>query len=48
VNRSRESLRCELNAVATDLAGPSPNPAERMLAEVAALNWFVLRLHEAH
>ena len=37
----------EMNAVAVELAGPSPSPAERMLAEVAAMNWFALRLHEA-
>jgi hypothetical protein len=45
--KTKENLRRELNEVATDLAGPSPSPAERMLAEVAALNWFALRLHEA-
>jgi hypothetical protein len=45
--KTKDNLRRELNAVAADLAGPSPSPAERMLAEVAALNWFALRLHEA-
>jgi hypothetical protein len=45
--KTKERLRRELNEVAADLAGPSPSPAERILAEVAALNWFALRLHEA-
>jgi hypothetical protein len=45
--QTKEDLLRELIAVAADLAGPSPSPAEQMLAEVAALNWFALRLHEA-
>jgi hypothetical protein len=45
--QTKEDLRRELNSVAADLAGLSPSLAERMLAEVAALNWFALRLHEA-
>jgi hypothetical protein len=40
---SQESLRLELNGVTADLAGPNPTPIERILAEVAATNWFFLR-----
>jgi hypothetical protein len=45
--KTKGDLWREMNAVAVDLAGPNPSPAERMLAEVAAMNWFALRLHEA-
>jgi hypothetical protein len=44
---TRESLRQEISRVAAELAGPNPTPIERMLAEVAAVDWFALRLHEA-
>jgi hypothetical protein len=45
--QSRKMLTEELREVAASLAGPSPSPAERMLAEVAALDWFTLRTFEA-
>jgi hypothetical protein len=38
----------DLDRVAAELAGPDPTPAERMLAETAALSWFALRLLEVH
>lgn len=46
-DETKHKLRSELDEVAADLSGPGPSPAERMLAEVAALNWFALRLFEA-
>ena len=45
--KTKGDLWREMNAVAVELAGANPSPAERMLAQVAALNWFALRLHEA-
>lgn len=45
--RTKEALRAELGEIATDLAGPSPTPVERVLARTAAISWFALRLHEA-
>src|SRR5262249_19207733 len=44
---TKESLREDLRGLADELAGPSPSPAERMLADVAATSWFAYRLHEA-
>jgi hypothetical protein len=44
---TQKVLREEISKVAADLAGPSPSPAERMLADVAALDWFALRTFEA-
>jgi hypothetical protein len=38
----------ELCGFADELAGPSPSPIERALAETAATSWFAFRLHEAH
>jgi hypothetical protein len=46
VEAAKKRLRDELNEVAADLAGPGPSPVERMLGEVAAMNWFALRLYE--
>jgi hypothetical protein len=45
--KTKASLREELCDLATELAGPSPSPAERVLAETAATSWFAFRLHEA-
>jgi hypothetical protein len=45
--KTKAKLRDELCSVAAELAGPSPSPAERMLAETAATAWFAYRLHEA-
>src|SRR4051812_13030672 len=44
---TRKNLKTELSEVVAQLAGPNPCPAERMLAEVAGVNWFALRTHEA-
>src|SRR5688572_306235 len=44
---TKQNLRRELDEAAAGLAGPDPSPAERMLADTAALAWFALRLHEA-
>jgi hypothetical protein len=45
--KTKAKLRDELCIVAAELAGPSPDPAERVLAEIAATAWFAYRLHEA-
>lgn len=46
--KTKESLRAEINAFAADLAGANPSPVERVLSETAALSWFALRMAEAH
>jgi hypothetical protein len=43
----RAKLRKELHEFADELAGPSPSPVERALAEAAATSWFAFRFHEA-
>ena len=45
--KTKAKLRDELSSVADELAGPSPSPVERVLAETAATAWFAYRLHEA-
>ena len=45
--KTKASLKEELCDLAAELAGPSPSPAERVLAETAATCWFAFRLHEA-
>ncbi len=45
--KTKTSLRQELSDFAAELAGPSPSPAEKALAETAATCWFAFRLHEA-
>jgi hypothetical protein len=45
--KTKASLKEELCQLAADLAGPSPSPLERVLAETAATAWFAYRLHEA-
>lgn len=47
-NLTRESLRSQLEAQATALAGPDPTPVEQMLARTAAHAWMALRLSEGH
>jgi hypothetical protein len=44
---TKARLRDELRSVAAELAGPSPSPVERMLAETVAVAWFSVRLCEA-
>ena len=44
---TKARLERELCDFAADLAGPSPSPVERVLAETAATCWFAYRLHEA-
>jgi hypothetical protein len=44
---TKASLKEELCDLAAELAGPSPSPVERVLAETAATAWFAYRLHEA-
>jgi hypothetical protein len=46
-DETKDKLLSELKEVAADLAGPNPSSTEQILAEVAALNWFALRLFEA-
>jgi hypothetical protein len=45
--KTKARLRDELSSLADELAGPSPSPLERVLAETAATAWFAHRLHEA-
>src|SRR5262245_54369292 len=44
----RETLVKELQAFTAGLAGPSPSPVERVLAESAGLDWLFLRVAEAN
>ena len=46
--KTKASLMDELSGFADELAGPSPSPVERALAETAATAWFAFRMHEAH
>jgi hypothetical protein len=46
--KTKAKLQEELCDLAAELAGPSPSPVERVLAETAATSWFAYRLHEAH
>jgi hypothetical protein len=45
--KTKAMLRDELCEVADELAGLSPSPVERALAETAATAWFAYRLFEA-
>jgi hypothetical protein len=45
--KTKASLKEELRDVAAELAGPSPSPVERVIAETAATSWFALRMTEA-
>ena len=45
--KTKETLREDISDVAAKLAGPTPSPIERMLADIAATCWFAYRLHEA-
>jgi hypothetical protein len=45
--KTKTKLHDELDAVAADLAGPSPSAVETLLADAAATSWFAYRLHEA-
>jgi hypothetical protein len=45
---TKSKLYDELDAVAADLAGPTPTPVEQVLADTAATCWFAFRMHEAH
>ena len=45
--KTKADLKEELFELAAELAGPSPSPVERVLAETAATAWFAYRMHEA-
>jgi hypothetical protein len=45
--KTKTLLTKELYGLAAELAGPTPTPVERVLAETAATAWFAYRLHEA-
>ena len=45
--KTKANLRRDIDEFAADLAGPTPSPVERVLAETAAVSWFALRLAEA-
>jgi hypothetical protein len=44
----KADLTREIRENAASLSGPTPTPAEAILAETAALSLFALRMHEAH
>lgn len=44
---TREALMQDINDLCVSLAGPTPSPVERVLAETASLCWFDLRHAEA-
>src|SRR5262249_22540695 len=44
---TRDTLERELNDFAAELASPTSSRVERTLAELAALDWFALRVHQA-
>ena len=44
--KTRQSLRAEIEDFARGLAGDNPPPTVQALAVVAALNWFAMRTHE--
>ena len=46
--KTKARLTDDLCELADELAGPTPSPAERVLAETAATSWFSFRTHEAH
>jgi hypothetical protein len=45
--KTKARLKDEIRIFADELAGASPNPVERVLAETAATCWFAYRMHEA-
>jgi hypothetical protein len=45
--RTKERLYKEIFDLAHSIAGPTPNPVEKVLAETAATSWFAFRMHEA-
>jgi hypothetical protein len=45
--KTKATLREDISDVAAKLAGPTPSPVERVLADTAATCWFAYRLHEA-
>jgi hypothetical protein len=45
--KSAETLHREIDEIAGELAGENPSPTESLLARVAALDWFALKLYEA-
>jgi len=46
-DETKARLRRELDDFAASLAGPTPSPAERLLAETAALDWCFVRTSQA-
>jgi hypothetical protein len=42
---TRATLEQDIENLAADLAGDRPTPAERLLAEVAAIDWHALQHH---
>ncbi len=45
--KTKASLKDELCDFAAEVAGPTPTPVERVLANAAATYWFAFRLYEA-
>jgi hypothetical protein len=45
--KTKDRLYKEIFDLADSMAGPAPNPVEKLLAETAATSWFAFRIHEA-
>jgi hypothetical protein len=43
----RVELDAEILSYAAELAGPTPTPAERLLADVASLDWHALQTYQS-
>jgi hypothetical protein len=44
---TKAALTDDVTQLAAELAGPTPSPVERVLADTAATCWFAFRMHEA-
>jgi hypothetical protein len=44
---TKQAMRADLDEVTAGFAGPNPTAVEMVLAQTAAILWFVLRMHEA-
>jgi hypothetical protein len=43
---TKAALTDDVTQLAAELAGPTPSPVERVLADTAATCWFAFRMHE--
>jgi hypothetical protein len=44
---TKSAISDDIAELAAELAGPTPTPVERVLANTAATCWFAFRMHEA-